>query len=275
MTAPEVMTVHPTDETLAAFIDDRLNTQEKSAVIEHLADCDECRTFLNDISDLKAMDEAEANVVEMPKRGSWRVAVASLAVAAGLVVVFGPMIRYRLAGPSVEDVAAAGSTMVYRPSPGRLSVDLPHKEAKRVNRSASVDEPSIINFDVPPEVYKVAEDVEADSSPDPHARGMAYLMMLEPRKAIPHLREAAKTNQAAVPDLAAALIASGGTEELHEARKLSEGSRTPVALWNRAMALHNLNDERALQAWNEYLAVDSKSPWADEARERIAYLKGM
>lgn len=270
MTAPEVMTVHPTDETLAAFIDDRLNTQQKRAVIEHLAACDECRTFVNDVSDTKAMDEAETNVVPMPKRDGWRVAAASLAVAAGLVVVFGPMIRNQLTGPSVETVVAAGEKSPYRPSPGRLSIEVPYKRAKPVLRSGGGGEPPLVDSDVPGDVYDVLEKLEAANRPDPHARGIAYLMELKPKEAIPYLREAAKTNQAAVPDLAAALIASGGDEELTEAIKLSEGSRTPTALWNRAMALHNLHqEERALRAWKDYLAVDPTSPWAVEAREKM------
>ncbi|HYK04208.1 MAG TPA: zf-HC2 domain-containing protein [Thermoanaerobaculia bacterium] len=271
MTAPEVMTVHPADETLAAFIDDRLNTKERRAVTEHLAACDECRTDLNDISDIMTMTEAD-NVVEMPKRAGWRVAAASLAVAAGLLVVFGAPIRKAVWGPSAGDVVAAGVDSTYRPSPGRLSVELPYKKAKSVNRSVRAEESPLIDPDVAPDVYRVAGDVETRSR-DPHARGMAYLMMFKPREAIPDLREAAKANKTAVPDLAAALIASGRTEELREAVKLSEGSKAPVALWNRAMALDRLNDDRALQAWKEYLVVDPKSPWADEARRNIEDLK--
>ncbi|MEA2463519.1 MAG: hypothetical protein QOJ98_1266, partial [Acidobacteriota bacterium] len=215
------------------------------------------------------MDEAD-NVVPITKRTGWRVALASAAVAAGLVVVFGPMIRTRLTGPSVETVVAAGEKSPYRPSPGRLSIEVPYKRPKPVLRNGGGEEPPLVDSEVPSEVYGVVEDLEAANRPDPHARGVAYLMEFKPKEAIPHLREAAKTDQAAITDLAAALIASGGDEELTEAIKLSEGSRTPTALWNRAMALHNLRDEKsALQAWKDYLAVDPTSPWAVEAREKM------
>jgi hypothetical protein len=47
--------------------------------------------------------------------------------------------------------------------------------------------------------------------------------------------------------------------------------RTPEAAWNRAVAIEALNGPKgARTAWHDYLAIDPSSPWADEARKRLA-----
>jgi hypothetical protein len=47
--------------------------------------------------------------------------------------------------------------------------------------------------------------------------------------------------------------------------------RTPEAAWNRAIAVEALNGRgHAMTAWHDYLAIDATSPWAAEARKRIA-----
>ena len=46
---------------------------------------------------------------------------------------------------------------------------------------------------------------------------------------------------------------------------------TPEAAWNRAIAIEALNGRaHAMTAWHDYLAIDATSPWAAEARKRIA-----
>ena len=43
------------------------------------------------------------------------------------------------------------------------------------------------------------------------------------------------------------------------------------AAWNRAVAVEALNGRgHAMTAWHDYLAIDATSPWAAEARKRIA-----
>jgi hypothetical protein len=273
MTAPEVMTEHPTDETLAAFIDDRLNRQQKRTVTEHLADCDECRTDLNDISDIMAMDEAD-KVVPMPKRGGWRVAAAFVAVAAGLVVVFGPTVRIWLVGPRMESVAAVEETMASRPTKARLSVDRSHKPAKSVPRGPS-DEPDLFDG-IPQEVLPVVLKFEEAKYPDPHPFGVTLVVAGKFDRAIPYLEKAVETDPEAKVDLAAALLARGQKDDLEKALALSQESDTPQALWNRALALEYLHrDKEAIAAWNAYLRIDPDSPWAKEARQNIHDLEGL
>ncbi len=272
MSAPEFMDLtHPTDETLAAFLDDRLDKQQRRTVIEHLAECGECRTFVNDISEIKAMDEAD-NVVEMPKRGGWRVAVASLAVAAGLVVVFSQPIQKWAVGATDKEVAALGPKLDTRPSAGRLSIEMPYKTAKLRYRSAAQEQTS---GGVPSEVLYALADLHQAKWPSPHNLGLTHLMAAEYDEAIPYLEQAAEKSAEAKIDLAAALIGRGSTEDLDRALKLSQGS-SPRELWNRAAALDSLNREKeAIEAWAAYLRVDSDpaSEWANEARGRIEALK--
>ncbi|HEX2203906.1 MAG TPA: hypothetical protein VHG91_11435, partial [Longimicrobium sp.] len=79
-------------------------------------------------------------------------------------------------------------------------------------------------------------------------------------QAAAHLLRAERTQS--VKELAQAL------ELAQEATGLEPGN--PVALFNRALALDRLAvDGRAVEAWEAYLAVDSTSEWAGEARARV------
>lgn len=100
-------------------------------------------------------------------------------------------------------------------------------------------------------------------------------------RAISTLRQAAALSDLpgpALADLAAALIARAertqAPRDLLEAYETAEQSlrhepRNPAALYNRALALDRfgLVDETASD-WQAYLAADSTSAWADEARRR-------
>jgi CHAT domain-containing protein len=56
-------------------------------------------------------------------------------------------------------------------------------------------------------------------------------------------------------------------------RVLSLDSNNAPAAYNRALALDMLGaTTQALAAWRRYVAVDANSPWADEARARVASL---
>jgi tetratricopeptide (TPR) repeat protein len=62
--------------------------------------------------------------------------------------------------------------------------------------------------------------------------------------------------------------AIGALEQTEAALRLD--SRSLPALFNRALALENLKRvNEARQAWQEYLAVDSRSPWSEEARAHL------
>ncbi|HYO75544.1 MAG TPA: tetratricopeptide repeat protein, partial [Thermoanaerobaculia bacterium] len=84
----------------------------------------------------------------------------------------------------------------------------------------------------------------------------------------------AKTSEAAKIDLAAALIVRGGRADLERALKLSETSDAPAALWNRAAAYRQMQSyDEAIEAYNDYLQVDSTSAYAKEAAAEIKQLE--
>jgi CHAT domain-containing protein/tetratricopeptide (TPR) repeat protein len=68
-------------------------------------------------------------------------------------------------------------------------------------------------------------------------------------------------------DLPAAIEAAATAVELEP--------RNPVARFNLALALQQLGlVEGAASAWRDYLAADSRSPWADEARRKLHEVLG-
>ncbi|HEY3839320.1 MAG TPA: hypothetical protein VGL72_22260 [Bryobacteraceae bacterium] len=97
------------------------------------------------------------------------------------------------------------------------------------------------------------------------------------------LVESGDTSRDVLLDLGSAHLARGladrNASDLDSAvdqfgRVLSREPSNPVALFNRAAALEEmLLIDRAEQAWSQYLAVDSTSPWAQEARDHLRRLQ--
>jgi hypothetical protein len=151
--------------------------------------------------------------------------------------------------------------------------------------------------------------IGANESVDRHVRGVALLLAsVKPEnvdEAIQLLKAAythAPSDQrdTIATDLAAALLARGrwvGTpkqvnetddanqkramQEKHDrdqtALQLASGvwqrQHTPEAAWNRALAFEALGaDADALQAWDDYLKLDSSSEWAKEAAKHRTLL---
>jgi hypothetical protein len=128
-----------------------------------------------------------------------------------------------------------------------------------------------------------------------HASGVANLLLGNDDAAIDTLHEAllAESGQRAVPaaisesddvpllnDLSAALSNRAmnkrrpipdAVEAVRCADRAWRIGRTPEAAWNRAVAVEALNGRgHAMSAWHDYLAIDQTSPWAAEARRRMA-----
>jgi hypothetical protein len=279
MTAPELMSDCPTEETLAAFADNQLDPAQRSAVIEHLATCGDCRELVMLAMDVKASEELDelprvaANVVPFRPRPWW---VPAAGVAAAAVIVLSLTLT---STPEMEKLAKLSAGFKERPSEGRFAGDFPHKPKPHRFRGGGKPPGADTDDGPPPDIYTIAGDTK-----DPHVRGVAFLMIGDEEylpKAIPELKSAYKQTagderDAVALDLAAALIRAGSDADLREALKLSEDiwnrKHLPVAAWNRAVALQMLIREdtsAAKRAWQDYLALDSTSEWADEARERL------
>ena len=164
-----------------------------------------------------------------------------------------------------------------RPAPGAT---VPRAECggDPVSRPAAVFELSM----------RAAREVRESASPQAlHASALIDLVWSDTAgipldRSITSLQTAARVSDqpgAALADLAAAhLVRAGRTQnarDLLEAidvaeRSLAAEPRNPAALFNLALALEWLGvDGQAHVAWREFLATDSTSGWADEAREHL------
>ena len=268
------MTECPSAETVAAFVDGRLDGSARREVIEHLAECGDCRELVSDIVDFQA-EEEPADVVARPRFGGRRVATiaASLAAAAALIVVFATPVRERIFGGGMASLVEATRDVSVRPTEGRLSGEFEYKRPKERFRGADDEDAQLWRV--------MAETAELESArrPDLHALGVARLYLGREDQAIAELRRALQQadddddRSAIAADLAAALIARRHERDAAEANALMEQEwrtrKTPVVAWNRAAALEALHrDGDAIRAWDDYLRLDPSSPWAEEAKQR-------
>jgi tetratricopeptide (TPR) repeat protein len=145
---------------------------------------------------------------------------------------------------------------------------------------------------VGPELLKVAgeagelvqrADAEKTANAQ-HAAGIALVLVEQPGEAMERLEAAAREKQDASSwsDLAAARYAAAeaaGRASLYPQAlaaadaALRAQAAFPEALFNRALILARMGlTGEARKAWQRYLEVDPRSPWANEARERLRAL---
>lgn len=261
------MTNCPDHARLATFIDGRLRGEERAVVLEHIADCGDCREVVMTADEVSAGAVREEPVV----RGRFNARVLiPVAAAAAIVTVlfFGP-----LRDSDMEKLARAAGSLDERATAGRFSADFPYRSAQ-TRRSADDTEPRY-------EIARVAAEVAAkaekkQNAGNLHAAGVAYLL-LGPEyreRAVQALQaaNAGKAGDAAVlNDLSAAYIASGDYERaLQTATESAALQETEAAAWNRALSLQYLGrSEQARSAWQGYLRLDPDSEWAKEARSYL------
>jgi CHAT domain-containing protein/tetratricopeptide (TPR) repeat protein len=294
-----IMTNCPTEEILAAFIDGRLDHDARGRVVEHVAECGECRSTIIIASNLSraALTSDRSTVIHFTARKAFTAAAAAFAAAAIVIVLFGPALREMVlpADGGIEALVKASQGLETQPFEGRLSGGFPAKRPKRVTRGSGADS-------APLGLLAAAATIEeatakSRSADNLHALGMSLLLLGKYDDAIKTLEEALvadahaddfidalsrSKNVALLIDVSAAYQARGRhrnrTEDFVVALEAAERAwslkKTPEAAWNRALAIESLPMRGdALSAWNDYLALDSTSAWADLARERVRDLK--
>src|ERR1044072_7367909 len=93
----------PSDETLAAFIDGRLDDVTRRRVVEHMTTCDECYAVYLAATE---MQNASAGPPPRPGRISGVILAATLTMSLAIVfAVFYSPLR-RIIGPDHNDVSA-------------------------------------------------------------------------------------------------------------------------------------------------------------------------
>jgi len=266
----------PGDETLAAFVDDRIEAGERQAVVAHVADCADCRDMVLIASEARAA--GGENVVRAGFRRR-RFGPLIAAAAAVLVLLGIPSIRERiLPGDPMRDVAEVAETASLRASDARLSVDEAYKPARNTTRGRAGD----AELSAEQALAEAKERSErAPTVENLHAFGVASLLSARPREAVSALeaaRRAAKAPSAALlNDLSAAYYGTGDYRRAVEAADRSWTIEpTPGAMWNRAVALRALSrDAEAIEAWTRFLSLEKDAAWNDAARQAIKDLHSL
>jgi tetratricopeptide (TPR) repeat protein len=307
-----LLLAHPEAEDLGRFVEGTLDDPQRTAIVDHIADCDDCRILVVDAA------EFESQNAEETEKWSGKRWLANAAAVVFVVTLGGfshheyrekadgkeidlvgdaphfvtdavrtsvdswPWLRSRVdAGLSLIDplyaVKGAYKEQTARPIEGRLS-GFRHV-AWHATRGGNDEDVDINKLGLQIEAAGAAE-LAGDDARTLHARGIGLLLSGDAKGSIAQLQAAAESdprNEKYASDLAAALIAAAGSDRTHLDsavaacdRALRIDPRSPDALFNRAVALEVLgrdNDARA--AYQRYLAVDSKSPWAAEARRHF------
>jgi CHAT domain-containing protein len=120
---------------------------------------------------------------------------------------------------------------------------------------------------------------ENRSSENLHRYALANLVLEKPAVSIELLNEAAgkePKDAEILSDLAAAQLAAARPAEAAEnAAKATElEPKSPAAAFNWALAMESLSNRRAaIKAWEQYLALDDGSSWANEAKAHLSQLR--
>ena len=268
MSTPEMLTMNcPNDETLALFVEGKLQGDARTAVIEHLTECADCRDIV-----LMATEEAAANNVVPGKfeRPKWLPYLA--AAAAVLVLMFGVPAVWR--SMQRDDLRELNSKFEKRQVEARLSIEDVHRDFRGRSRGGDNEAEALALLN--------AEQAKATAAEKPtqknlHKAGLALLIALQHEDAVDALERALAMGESVelLNDTAAAHVERMSSGDLKRAIELSDRSlrleHTTAALWNRALALEYLGqDQEAVAAFNDYIAAERDPAWDEEARNHIA-----
>jgi tetratricopeptide (TPR) repeat protein len=281
----------PSDEAIAGYLDDRLSADERRAVEEHLASCDDCRTILAE--SVRALDAlgpapAEAPIPPIPfpqQRVRTRRIWLGLGLAAAAAVLF-LVLRLPFGDEiSVERRALVTAVADHRTFAPRLVGGFRHAAVQGVTRSGTPY--ASLGPEITIATAQIAQLAERDRSPAARALYGASLMITgDLDRAIAELDAAsgAQPGDAHIlSDLSGAYYVRAERQgRKDDYRQALDAARRAVALdgrllearFNLALATEQAGspaDARA--AWEAYLQQDSSSSWADEARRHLTDLQ--
>lgn len=274
-------------ETIASFVEGRLDPEGARTVAEHIARCDACILLVRTVA---AFERENRIPAKMTIRGWTHFAalrqhygvVALLLVVASSVFLLWQWSRMR---EPMTRLASAVAGSKQRPTEARISL-LPYAPASTPRGGADFSDDVKRH-----ELHKVANGIleqkpAAGDAASIRARGVAWLVTGSATRAVDELSRAvalAPTEPQYWNDLAAARYTLGNREQdphqLVEAlanadESLRRSPASPEALFNRALILESLDlSAPAIAAYERYLSADPSSQWAVEARARIATLK--
>jgi tetratricopeptide (TPR) repeat protein len=290
-----------TAEQLAAYIDGRLPARDLARLERHLLSCLDCQKWLAEA--VWAAEPATATsaaptgvlvpfdpVLRPASTRRWGAAkvLGSVAAAAAVVAyLLNPGVLPGATGGDQRLADLAVAAGVSRPVVGRLTGGFPH--ASLVAPSAggqggAVVEPVVLRQ----AASKIRESIDQRQTPERlHAYGVSQLLLHRYDEAVLALAAAAREQPDRAEfaaDVAAAYLERAGlgvrADDLPRALAAAEQARAakPALLeawFNRALAFTALSlHDQARQAWSDYLSRDAASPWAVEARSRLAQIEG-
>jgi tetratricopeptide (TPR) repeat protein len=271
------------DETIAAFIDGRLDAPARARVVEHLADCADCYFIFSESARASAASGMEARPHGFRAATAWlarpRVmwpGVGALAAAAVLVLAVMPLWRSASPPGLRALVAAVGAE---RTVEARMTGGFAYGPLK-VTRGAASETSSAVRLQAAT-IEKAAD--ERRTPPYLDALGVAHLVTGRPADAVTALESAthdAPNDARYWSDLSAAYLARGRTARAPgdfasaldaAVRATALAPTMPEAWFNRALAIEQIPSmhPQVKAAWDDYLKIDGQSGWAAEARQHI------
>jgi len=261
----------PDPEVLAAFLEGELDAETSETVRRHLLTCDECLYIIRGTKEFKRESGISEPAID---RNRFRF----IAIAASLVIAIVAtlaVITSRRSDP-IRRMNAAMRSEGFRPFEGRLAaIDY---ERFQTLRSAA---PANLALTIPAQAA-LENTASPRSAREWYTHGVAQLVLGDGARAVKAMTAAAQLDSKYRADLSAARIALGTErDDAAELQRALEDANTalrsdpssPIALFNRALALERLGDTaRAADAYAAYVAHDPSSPWAAEARWRASHL---
>lgn len=254
---------HAHDDTLALFAEGRLSAPEMNELVEHLADCGECRTKAGLLL-IAAGEDPEAELVRPATlKLAWyrRPAAQLLALAAAVLLCLTSFLL--LSRPQGPVIALAG--------PGKLT------EFGAGIGGVAARDPVISSADA----ERTQERLDALPQGDPHVQfNRGYLLLQQNRLGdaiteFQKLVDERPTDPLGHLGLGSAKYLSqdyrGAAKSFEEALRLQPD--LVAARMNLAMTYEELGDEQGLALWKRILAEDSAQLSPDERRQIEAQIR--
>jgi CHAT domain-containing protein len=279
------------EETLAAFIDGRLDAEARNRVVQHVSVCAGCRDIVVGVGELGEAAAESTNVTE--GRFGWRgLAALTAAAAAVLLLFYGPLREQFFERDGMQSLVAASNTLPQRNVQARLSGDFAYRPLQPTDRGAGKSLEDSAPVALLAAASKIQSESHAHTPRQLHLIGVSDLLLGKRTQAVANL-ESAVRKQANVYDINQAIahcsdvsLLTDLTSAYYELARFSGESafyvkageaaqrawrleRSPATVWNRALTLEALHlRPDAIRGWNEYLTLDAQSAWAVEAREK-------
>jgi CHAT domain-containing protein/tetratricopeptide (TPR) repeat protein len=274
----------PDDETIAEYVEGGLTPFHRERLEEHLAACRDCGAiYASSVAFLA--DWEERRRAARPAPVLRRTSALRLATAAGVAgfVAGASLLWLPRDQPEADPRAALVATAPpARPITTRLTGGFrwaPVVRGAPATRGAVT--PDVVSYVALARAAVVGEAATSPAQIGAAGAGQALIGQLD--EAVDSLSRAVAADPGSpelLSDLGAVLVAraeradggadvAAGLEAIE--RSLAASPRLPEALFNRALALERMHlPISARKAWRAFLAVDASSPWAAEARRRLA-----